>query len=139
MMKKFVLLILMLASGSVMADWVRFDSTELSTSYFMPSEVAVDDGFAYVSVLLNFEKSQALSILGKAKLFYASKLETVLFDCSTKKFSIPDYSYHAEKNGKGEVRYWVSTEPGANEWTDTSTDPMHDLLFKKIRKNCDQN
>jgi hypothetical protein len=139
MIKKFAFLILALASNAALAQWVAFDSNEQSASYFIQSKVGVAEGIAYVSVLINFDKPQALSVEAKPKMFYTSKFETLMFDCGTQKFTVPDYSYHADKDGKGEVVHWVSIEPNALQWSDINKNPGKQILFKKIRNACEQN
>lgn len=84
------------------------------------------------SIQLIYDEPQNLNIQGNSSVTYTSKESTIIFECPTKTFIMPDYSYH----NKSTVVHWVSIPPNEVIHNEIKNDDIALKLIEKLNPTC---
>ena len=125
-MKKLPLtLLLVIVSGSVMAEWVRvdYDSDNGITTYVNFFTILKSGDLVKMWDLRDYKKGQELAFLP----LYMSVKRQSEFNCKEEQMKELNASYHAKSMGEGEVIY-IDKNP--DNWSTISPDSIDKKLWK---------
>ena len=107
MRRTFLMVLLLAASGSALAEWVQVGGNAISTAYADPATVRKAGNTTAMSVLLDFKTAQSRPY-GTPYLSQNAQQE---YDCNEGRARTIDLRSYSENMGKGEETDSVS-DPG---------------------------
>ena len=129
--------ILQLAGCADKPTWTALSLFDGGAAYYItPSnDDQVKDASLSGSLRWVYEHPQRLKLNDGSEVTYSSKEATVLINCATHTFTLPDYSFH----DASKVVHWVSEAPEHIKWLDIKSNATVFALIEKLdRPSCAQ-
>ena len=113
-MRTAILIMLLVVSGNVMAEWVKMSQNKYATGYADPATIHRDGNHAKMWTLVDC-KVKTKFIGGSPFMSIKSQEE---FDCRENKSRTLAYSLHSGSMGGGEV---IAVDSNPSKWTSALT------------------
>ncbi len=125
MHKAILMLLLVAASSSAMAEWVKVLTSDIDTTYAELTTIQREGNTAKMVSLFDYKKVQKT----RNGVTYRSIIEPGEYDCKEEKIRVLNFSVHSKNMGGGKV---ISSEffSSSDEWIPLDTDSVDHILWK---------
>ena len=121
-MKTRLLALILLATGSVWADWVKVGSADGGTFYFDSASIVTEAGLIKVWSLTDNEQ--------RNKFGAFSERGRYAYDCKRERFQVLSASMHSKSMARGEIL--ISEQYAAEDWSDIPPNTPAQMIMKKV-------